>query len=58
MCVLSLSSLAVSHSYQPAMNNEKKLDSNPSVKFVFNGDTCGGCVAFFKEKKTLLSKLD
>lgn len=28
-------------SYQQAMNNEKKLDSNPSVKFVFNGDTLG-----------------
>lgn len=28
-------------SYQEAMNNEKKLDSNPSVKFVFNGDAMG-----------------
>lgn len=28
-------------SYQQAMNNEKKLDSNPSVKFVFNGDALG-----------------
>lgn len=44
VCVTLSSHLCLAsrpESYQQAMNNEKKLDSNPSVKFVFNADILG-----------------